>query len=98
MITVIAVLKIKDSAAFHEFESQAIAFLKDFGASLLHCYPVDNNANHLDAEEIHILSFPDEESLSRYQANPALLALADLRVKAISSTKIYIASSEKQYS
>jgi hypothetical protein len=41
---------------------------------------------------VHILTFPDQEAFARYRADADLLALADLRARAIRHTTVWVGS------
>ncbi len=40
--------------------------------------------------EVHLVTFPDQESFERYRADADLLAMADLRARAIRQTLAWV--------
>lgn len=45
-----------------------------------------------EPHEVHLVTFPDRESFERYRADPDLLAMADLRTRAIRQTIAWVGS------
>ena len=98
MIYVVAILKVKNVAAFNEFESQAIQILKSHGGVLVSAFEADpSDVSSSDNIEVHYIQFPTIESYNSYRADPALEQLADLRSNAIHSTKLYVSERLKEY-
>jgi len=95
MISVVAILEVNDAAAFEEFESQAIAILKSHGGKLVSAFEVEQS--EVGVTEVHCLEFPDAETFENYRNDSKLLALGELRAKAIHSTQIYVSSKHKKY-
>jgi len=99
MITIVALLTIRDADAFDQFERQAAAIMKIHGGQIDSAFRPD--APTLQApvvDEIHILKFPNHESFDRYRSDHNLLALAALREKAISQSTVYVSGIEIDYS
>jgi hypothetical protein len=42
-----------------------------------------------DPDEVHVVTFPDQAALERYQQDPDILALAHLRARAIRRTIVW---------
>lgn len=98
MIKVVAVLAVKDSFAFDEFESMAVSIMRSHGGKLVAAFETksDESTDCLFTE-VHYLEFPNQESFDNYRNDPELLSLADLRSSAISSTQVYVSSKLKEY-
>ena len=95
MISIVAVLGVSDAAAFEEFESQAIAILRSYGGKLVTAFEVEQSDSGVT--EVHCLEFPDDQTFESYRNDSKLLALGELRAKAIHSTQIYVSSKHKEY-
>lgn len=88
-ITVIAFLYLKPGgeAEFERFESAAAKIMARYGGSIerrIACTPSDSQPN-----EVHILTFPDEQSFGRYRNDAELQALSPIRARAIRQTVIW---------
>ncbi|PCI78023.1 MAG: hypothetical protein COB20_06985 [SAR86 cluster bacterium] len=99
MITIVALLTIRDADAFDRFERQAIAIMEAYDGRLDSAFRpgvADSKAApHVD--EIHVLKFPDLDSFNRYRNDDKLLSLATLREKAISQSTVYVSTIEVDY-
>ena len=91
MIQVLAILSVADFDALDEFETLAIGIINDYGGTLVSAFESS------DFTEIHLLQFPSEASFEEYQADSRLAKLTDLRLKAISATKLYRSVKLKEY-
>ena len=100
MITIVALLTVRDADAFDQFERQAAAIMEAYGGRIDSAFRptvTDSEAaQHVD--EIHVLKFPDHEAFDRYAGDDKLRALATLREKAISQSTVYVSSTEVNYS
>ena len=99
MITIVALLTIRDADAFDQFERQAAAIMKTYGGRIDSAFRPDaptTKAQNVD--EIHVLKFTNLEAFDRYRSDDKLLALAALREKAISQSTVYVSSIEVDYS
>ena len=74
-------------ADFERFESEAAKIMRRYGGAIerrIVCPPSDSQP-----DEVHIVTFPDEESHARYRSDYELQTLADLRSRAIRNTVIW---------
>ena len=93
MLVIIAHLFIHpgQEAAFRAFESQALARFRAHGGEVLAAFRPQPNADGAPIPyEIHILRIGSADAFAAYRADPALLALADLRGQAIARTEIFL--------
>jgi uncharacterized protein (DUF1330 family) len=95
MITIVALLAIRDSEAFDLFERQAVAIMKTYGGRIDSAFRPEPGQQ---IDEIHVLKFPDLEAFDSYKNDENLLALTSLREQAILDTKLYISATEVDYS
>ena len=99
MITIVALLSIRDNKAFEQFEQQAAAIMASYGGRIETAFrPRASSEQVPQVDEIHVLKFPDHAAFDRYKCDENLLALAPLREKAISDTAVYISDTEAGYS
>jgi antibiotic biosynthesis monooxygenase (ABM) superfamily enzyme len=74
-------------ADFERFESEAAKIMGRYGGALerrIVCPSADSQP-----DEVHIVTFPDEDSYARYRSDYELRTLADLRTRAIRNTVIW---------
>lgn len=99
MISIVALLTVRDADAFDQFERQAALIIKAYGgridSAFRPCVTASKAAQSVD--EIHVLKFPDHEAFDRYAGDDKLLALAPFREKAISQSTVYVSASEVDY-
>jgi uncharacterized protein (DUF1330 family) len=70
-----------------EYEDQVLTLLADHDARVLQrVRTVDPTADQ--PFEVHILEFPSQDAFDAYMEDPARLALAGLRDRAIASTEV----------
>ena len=99
MITIIALLTIRNAEAFDQFERQAAAIMESHGGRIdLAFRPRAPTAQTPKVDEVHVLKFPDHDAFDRYRSDDRLLALSTLRQKAISQSTVYVAGTEVDYS
>lgn len=99
MITVVALLTIRDAEAFDQFERQAAAIMANHGGRIDSAFrPQAPNSQASRVDEVHVLKFPDHEAFASYRGDEKLLALAALRDKAISQSTVYVSSIAVDYS
>ena len=89
-------------AAFRAFETQALArfcarFCAHGGEVLAAFRPRPTADGTPTPDEIHVLRIGLEEAFAAYRADPALLALADLRAQAIARTEIFLSQETVEY-
>ena len=104
MLIIIAHLFIHpgQEAAFRAFETQALArfcarFCAHGGEVLAAFRPRPTADGTPTPDEIHVLRIGLEEAFAAYRADPALLALADLRAQAIARTEIFLSQETVEY-
>lgn len=99
MITIVALLTIRDAEAFDQFERQAAAIMEDHGGRLDSAFrPNVADLQTPAVDEVHVLKFPDHAAFDRYTSDDRLTALAALREKAISQSTVYVSATEVDYS
>ncbi len=75
--------------AFEDFERRVAAIQAKHGARIERAVRMTGpRANAEEPFEVHVVSFPDRAGLAAYRADPATLALADLRGRIFSRTSI----------
>ena len=79
-------------AEFEQFESAAESIMVRYGGGIERRIGFPSGANPDQPHEVHILTFPDQEAFARYRADADLLALADLRARAIRHTTVWVGS------
>src|ERR1700730_6125197 len=79
-------------ASFKRFETAAESIMRRHGGCLERRigFPASEDPNQ--PHEVHIVTFPDQQSFQRYRADTDLQALAELRTRAIRHTTIWIGS------
>jgi len=90
-LTLVAALYIHagHEAEFEQFETQAAAIMRRHGGAVERRIGFANAAGDENPHEVHVVTFPDEQSFERYRNDPDLSALADLRSRAIRKTTIW---------
>ena len=101
MLVIIAHLFIHpgQEAAFHAYESQALACLRAHGGEVLAAFrPWPDASGKPTPDEIHVLRIGSQEQFAAFRADPALAALTDLRARAIARTEIFLSQTLVEYS
>ena len=100
MITIVALLTIRDADAFDQFESKAAAIMRTHGGHIDSAFrpAAADSADPRPVEEIHVLKFPDIDAFDRYRSDADLQKLSPLRELAISHTSVYVSAQEVEYS
>jgi len=75
---------------FAQFETAAELIMQRYGGRLERRIGIPPSADQ--PHEVHLVTFPDQESFDRYRADADLLAMADLRARAIRQTIAWIGS------
>ena len=96
MIQVLVELTVKDFEALAKFESQALAIVSKYNGRLISAFETERMPDG-SGEEIHLLEFPNEESLNNYRNDSALANLTSLRESAILATQIKLSKRQKNY-
>ncbi|HUA33781.1 MAG TPA: hypothetical protein VMA09_09275 [Candidatus Binataceae bacterium] len=76
-------------AEFEQFETAAASIMKRYGGAIerrIRCAPKHDAA---PPYEVHIVSFPDDQSFEHYRADDDLAKLAGLRARAIRQTIVW---------
>lgn len=100
MLIIIAHLFIHpgQEAALRAFESQALAQFRAHGGEVLAAFrPRPDASGRPTPYEIHVLRIGSQEAFAAYRADPALLALAELRGQAIARTEIFLSQAIVEY-
>jgi uncharacterized protein (DUF1330 family) len=99
MISIVALLTVRDADAFDQFERQAALIMKAYGGRIDSAFRprVTNSETAQSVDEIHVLKFPDHEAFDRYVGDDKLLALAPLREEAISQSTVYVSATKADY-
>ena len=90
-ITLVAALYVHAGreTEFEQFETQAAAIMHRYGGVIerrIGCAdPTGDDRPH----EVHLVTFPDEQSYQQYRGDPELSELAELRNRAIRKTTIW---------
>lgn len=98
MLHIVVLLETKDANALHAFEQQAVKIMKKHEGKLMAAFKPDASgppSNNI--AEIHILEFPNIEAFNKYQADPHLRELSELRMKAISNITVFVSGTYKDY-
>jgi hypothetical protein len=72
--------------AFRSFERAAAAVMAKYGGAIERAIVVDDGSAPL--QEIHVVSFPDEQAFAAYRADEGLGRLAPLRERSVIRTEI----------
>lgn len=98
MIEIIALIKVKDNAAYFEYETEAVQIIKQYGGELLSAFePDDKESSESNISEVHYLQFPDFNAFKKYQSDPGLIKLSELKEKAISNIRVIVSGKFKSY-
>lgn len=81
--------------AFRAYEHAAAKIMARHRGAIERALVVDEGGDTL--RELHIVRFATDEDFTRYRADPALLALADVRARCVLSTEILPASDGPAY-
>jgi len=90
-ITLVAALFINTDrhAEFASFETQATEIMSRFGGRIDRRFGCLNKDDPSVPDEVHLVSFPDEDSYNRYRESSEIKALASLRAVAIRKTVVW---------
>jgi uncharacterized protein (DUF1330 family) len=91
-LTIVAALFIHPGRErdFEEFETAADSIMKRYGGRVERRIGFAASTDPNQPHEVHIVTFPDQDSFERYRADADLQALAELRARAIRQTTIWI--------
>ena len=91
-LTIVASLFIHPGreADFEQFETAAESIMQRHGGRLERRIGLPASADPNQPHEVHLVTFPDQQSFERYRADADLQALAQLRTRAIRHTTIWI--------
>jgi uncharacterized protein (DUF1330 family) len=93
-LTIVAALFIHPGREreFEEFETAADAIMRRYGGRVARRIGVTPSVDPAQPHEVHIVTFPDQQSFERYRADTTLQALAELRARAIRQTTLWVGS------
>ena len=74
--------------AMRQYESKVVPIMREHGGKLLSAFKPLNNP----PDEIHLIEFPSEEALKRYQQDSRVVELKAEREIAIARTDLYVSS------
>ena len=77
---------------FEQFETAAESIMRRHGGRLERRIGFSSGANPEQPHEVHIVTFPDEQSFARYRTDAELQALGELRARAIRRTTVWMRS------
>ena len=77
-------------AEFEQFEMAAESIMQRYGGRLERRIGFPSGADPNQPHEVHLVTFPDRESFEGYRADADLLAMADLRARAIRQTVAWL--------
>jgi uncharacterized protein (DUF1330 family) len=91
-LTIVAALFIHPGreAEFAQFEAAAESIMRRYGGRLERRIGFAAAADQGQPHEVHIVTFPDQQSFDRYRADADLQALAELRSRAIRQTTAWV--------
>jgi hypothetical protein len=76
-------------AEFESFETQAAEIMSRVGGRIERRVACSSNDDPSAPDEVHLVTFPDEDSYNRYRESSELKALASLRAVAIRKTIVW---------
>ena len=76
-------------AEFESFETQASEIMSRFGGKIERRIGCSNKDDASAPDEVHLVTFPDEDSYNRYRESPEIKAFASLRAVAIRKTVVW---------
>jgi uncharacterized protein (DUF1330 family) len=90
-VTLVVIITVRPgaSAALRAYEQRAAAIMARYGGAIERNIAVPSPGSGELAQEIHIVTFPDEAALRAYQNDGELAALSAQRAAAIEQTEIY---------
>ena len=74
---------------FDSFETQASEIMCRFGGKIERRIACSNKDDPSAPDEVHVVTFPDEDSYNRYRESSEIKALASLRAVAIRQTVVW---------
>jgi antibiotic biosynthesis monooxygenase (ABM) superfamily enzyme len=90
-ITLIVALFIHPNrnAEFESFETQAAEIMSRVGGRIERRIACSTKGDPSAPDEVHLVTFPDEDSYNRYRESSEVQALASLRASAIRKTVVW---------
>ena len=76
-------------AEFESFETQASEIMSRFGGKIERRIACSPREEPTAPDEVHLVTFPDEDSYDRYRESPEIKALASLRAVAVRKTVVW---------
>jgi uncharacterized protein (DUF1330 family) len=93
-LDLVVLLRARDVARLREFESRAVAILRDHGGELRLAFRPQTGSG---VDEVHVLRFPERAAFDAYRADPRLQALAALREQAVAGTDVFVSEEVLRY-
>jgi uncharacterized protein (DUF1330 family) len=76
-------------AEFESFEARAVEIMSRFGGRIERRIACSGGDDPSVPHEVHVVTFPDEQSHKRYRESPEIQALASVRAIAIRNTVVW---------
>lgn len=91
-LTIVAELYIHPGreAEFVQFEASAEVIMRRYGGRLERRIGFPGKTPAEYPHEVHLLTFPDQQTFERYRADADLQALGELRARAIRQTTVWV--------
>jgi hypothetical protein len=83
-------------AEFDEFEGRAADIMRRHGGCIERRIAIAA-ADPTEPDEVHVVTFPDQNALDRYQQDPELVALAHVRARTIRRTIVWRGATTAQF-
>ena len=96
MINILVTIEVKNFDLLAEFESKAVKVMQRHGGDIANAFETQRNKDG-SGQEVHLLEFPSHSKFDEYRSDSLLLEYADLRTKAIKSSTVVIATTQKNY-
>jgi uncharacterized protein (DUF1330 family) len=98
-MTLVVILTVLSEALdmFRAFETKAAGVMARHGGAIERTVVVPPGGEGSFLKEVHIVTFPDGQALSAYQADPALAEVAHLRAASVVKTEILLGEDGPDY-
>jgi antibiotic biosynthesis monooxygenase (ABM) superfamily enzyme len=98
-VTLVAILTVRPGAvdAFRAFERRAAAIMSRYGGAIERTVVVPGDGADAPLREVHVVTFPDRDSLAAYRADADLAALAHLREASVARSEILVGEDGPDY-
>ncbi len=92
MFVVLLYLHPGGEAGLDSFELAAAEVMSRHGGRIESRVRIDRKGDPSQPDEVHVVTFPDEEAFHRYRKDPATLAMAERRAAIIRETVVWAAA------